>query len=182
MLRHAVTHEDLPALEVLRSGAEQALEWLRVRVVGPAVFDSLPAEEKEQWDGEEAFRAALGKYKRLMKQYYRQRTSKASTTGGWEGARELRMTLREVEDLVGAAVEGKDDDAREKVGRRVVQVLLGEEGGMIPSLRLVRSLLSRSMTLIYAIGNERNTTRRTQTPFRHQRPQSSVSGPRSYNS
>jgi ribosomal biogenesis protein LAS1 len=134
-LRHAVTHEDLPALEVLRTGAEQALEWLRVRVVGPAVFDSLPVEEKEQWDGEEAFRAALGKYKRLMKQYYRQRTSKASTTGGWEGARELRMTLREVEDLVGAAVEGKDDDVREKVGRRVVQVLLGEEGGMIPSLR-----------------------------------------------
>jgi hypothetical protein len=45
------------------------------------------------------------------------------------------MVMRQVEDLLVAAVEGKDDDGRERVGRTVVRVLLAFEGGMIPSLR-----------------------------------------------
>lgn len=111
-----------------------------MRVLGPAVFEPLPTEEgKQGWEGEEEFRDALARYKRLIKTYYRQRTTKgaamASATGGWEGARELRMVMRQVEDLLVATVEGKDDEGRERAGRTVVRVLLASEGGMIPSLR-----------------------------------------------
>lgn len=140
-LRHAVTHEDLPGLEVLRLGAGRALEWLRVEVVGPAVWpgDVVP-QRSEAWDGQEEFMVAIGKYKKLIKAYYRQRTSArgaeaVTSSGGWEGARELRMVMRQIEDVVGAALESKTDDARERVARSVVRVLLARHGGMIPSLR-----------------------------------------------
>lgn len=139
-LRHAVTHEDLPGLEVLRSGALRALEWLRREVVGPAVWpgDVVIREDRGMWAGKEEFTVALGKYKKLIKAYYRQRTSakSVSSTGGWEGARALRMVMRQIEDLVGAALEeNKADDAGERVARAVARVLLARQGGMVPSLR-----------------------------------------------
>lgn len=136
-LRHAVTHEDLPALEVLRSGALRAVDWLRRDVVGPAVWPGdVVQEETTVWAGKGDFCAAVGKYKKLIKAYYRQRTSArgVSSSAGWEGARALRMVMRQMEDLVGSAFEEKDA-AREQVARTVAKVLLARQGGMVPSFR-----------------------------------------------
>lgn len=136
-LRHAVTHEDLPALEVLRSGSLRAVDWLRRDVVGPAVWPGdVVQEDTTAWAGEADFCGALGRYKKLIKAYYRQRTSArgVSSSAGWEGARALRMVMRQMEDLVGSALEGKDA-GREKMARRIARVLLARLGGMVPSFR-----------------------------------------------
>lgn len=146
-LRHAVTHEDLPGLDVLRSGAGRAVEWIRREVMGPAIWGSVSeisgSGKNDSWGSEQEFKDLLARYKKLIKSYYRQRTTARSvisnagrTGGGWEGARELRMVMRQLEDLVDCALEAeKGDDGRAKVARSVGRVLLSRQGGMVPSLR-----------------------------------------------
>ena len=139
-IRHAVTHEDLPALGVLRTAVMRAVEWLRTDVLGPVVWpadaqlSSSSSTTREGWQGEDEFKGAVGKYKKLIKAYYRQRTSARGVTSsaGWEGARALRMVMRQMEDLVRGGIV---DIGRERVARRITRVFLAPQGGMVPSYR-----------------------------------------------
>jgi ribosomal biogenesis protein LAS1 len=111
-LRHEATHEDLPSLEILRDGVWKALEYLRVESLEPLVFSengntagtsrsiARRAELTERLD------VTFRKYKKVMKSYFRERTSKSVGSGG----NELRVVLREVEDTMEKALAEEEAD------------------------------------------------------------------------
>lgn len=145
-IRHAATHEDLPTYEALRAGVEQAIEWIRLEVMVPLVFPSAPNtdngllanDEKEQ----EEYLALIKRYKSLLRAFYRERTS--ANAALWSGARELRMTLRALEDKLESLPGREGQGVGDSEGKRQEQarwlartVLFAERGGLVPNARYV---------------------------------------------
>ena len=130
-LRHEATHEDLPSLEVLRDGVWKALEYLRVEALEPLVFSEdggaagSSRSQERRAELEVRLDTIFRKYKKVMKNYFRERTSKSVSSGG----KELRVVLREIEDTFAKAIAEEDVEV-------VIDVLtdcLLKPGCLIPS-------------------------------------------------
>ncbi|KAJ9101704.1 hypothetical protein QFC21_003042 [Naganishia friedmannii] len=140
-IRHAATHEDLPTYEALRTALEQATEWIRVEVMLPLVFPQNntdnPANDTDNQTTEnesQEYLSLVKKYKSLLRAFYRERTS--TNAALWSGARELRMTLRALEDkLEGLSARGQGDKREEQARWLARRVLFAERGGLVPNAR-----------------------------------------------
>jgi ribosomal biogenesis protein LAS1 len=133
-LRHEATHEDLPSLPVLREAVWKALEYLRVESLEPLVFSGIeiPSSSRSK-DARRRLGTQLDtlfrKHKRMMKGYFRERTSKSSGSGG----KELRVLMREIEDLVDKVLgEEGGEDERESMGLDVITDCLLKPGCLVP--------------------------------------------------
>jgi ribosomal biogenesis protein LAS1 len=133
-LRHEATHEDLPSLEVLREGVWKALEYLRMETFEPLVFSETNGNagssrsQERRADLENRLDTIFRKYKKVMKSYFRERTSKSIGSGS-AGGKDLRVILREIEDVFEKALGEEDAEV-------VVDVLtdcLLKPGCLIPS-------------------------------------------------
>jgi ribosomal biogenesis protein LAS1 len=111
-LRHEATHEDLPSLEVLREGVWKALEYLRVEAFEPLIFSEngdmagTSRSTARRAELEQRLDATFRKYKKVMKSYFRERTSKAVGSGG----KELRVVLRDAEESLEKALAEEEAD------------------------------------------------------------------------
>ncbi|GAA6037528.1 hypothetical protein JCM8097_008239 [Rhodosporidiobolus ruineniae] len=131
-LRHQATHEDLPALGVLREAAKQAVDWLYSHYWYPLLYpssaqslaSSLPPLPLD------TLRPLLASYKALVK------SSLKDASVAPRLKNDLLKAYREIEKWVAEnALGGKGTDgekARERALRGVVEVLIGEAGGLVP--------------------------------------------------
>lgn len=140
-LRHEATHEDLPSLEVLRDGVWKALEYLRVEAMEPLVFyenDSsltgtttrLAAERRDEL--KRSLEGSFRHYKKAIKTYFRERTSKAAAGSA---SKEIRVILREIEDVVEKALveeEASVNHIQDSVVLKVVVETLVQPGCLVP--------------------------------------------------
>ncbi len=127
-MRHQATHEDLPSLSILRDGLWKCIGYLRDAVMTPLVYPSSSSstngyidENAQQSQAKQDLHNQLSllfsNYKKLMKIYFRERTSRASTSNNsaWEGARELRGVLRDIETCLQDSSILEDEVKREIV-------------------------------------------------------------------
>ncbi|GAA5872576.1 hypothetical protein JCM1840_004841 [Sporobolomyces johnsonii] len=167
-LRHQATHEELPALPVLRDGARQALDWLYTHYWIPAITSSSSSSSSASSSRSnplpsaalEPLRTSLASYKSLQKTLIKD----ASQAGRIKN--ELGRLYRDVgrwaaENGAGvaagattttpagkgrggksAASGGREVAAmRERVMDAVVSVLVDEPGGLVPLAKKKRPTL-----------------------------------------
>ncbi|GAA6025862.1 hypothetical protein JCM10207_003236 [Rhodosporidiobolus poonsookiae] len=127
-LRHQATHEELPALGVLRNAARQALDWLYSSYWSPLLTSptapTLPALPLD------TLRPSLAAYKALLK------TSVRDASLAPRLKNDLLKVYKEIErwvaeNAIGAREVG-DVAARERALLGVVEVLVEEAGGLVP--------------------------------------------------
>ncbi|GAA5843143.1 hypothetical protein JCM3766R1_005249 [Sporobolomyces carnicolor] len=159
-LRHQATHEDLPALPVLRQGAHQALDWLFVHYWQPTMINSSHASTSTSTSPSpslvvplERFVQSLEQYKTLTKLAYKDRSQAGrvkndlvkvyrdlerwTTENGVPSAAAAAVT-RPPPSSAGFAkrnlAEGEATAAntREQVIEAIVRVLVDEPGWLVP--------------------------------------------------
>jgi ribosomal biogenesis protein LAS1 len=139
-LRHQATHEDLPSLNVLRSGLWSCIAYLRDYAMLPLVFamDSVnsgisTSREAQKRDLAVKLDSAIKRYKRLMKAYFATRTSKAASSTGsaWHGGQDLRKVMRDIEEMWTI----DDDDEALDMAREVLLNALLQVGCLVPLAR-----------------------------------------------
>ncbi|KAH8120502.1 Las1-domain-containing protein [Phellopilus nigrolimitatus] len=140
-LRHAATHEDLPSLESLRTGAREALVWLLHNYFLPTLSVSVSADRTSPPVQLSLLAPHIKKYKSLLKTITRDASLKTQLKG------DLARVLRDVERWVGEAqvassadvfsgwgageqADGDSENERWAL-ERMCEVLL-ERGGLVP--------------------------------------------------
>ncbi|GAA5926662.1 hypothetical protein JCM1841_003197 [Sporobolomyces salmonicolor] len=158
-LRHQATHEELPALPVLRDGARQALDWLYTHYWLPAISSSSsssssfssPRSNPLPSAALEPLRASLASYKSLQKTLLKDASQAGRIKNElWRLYRDLGRWAAEHGAGVGgaatttappgkgrggkpaASAEREVAAMRERVMDAIVSVLVDEAGGLVP--------------------------------------------------
>ncbi|GAA5916502.1 hypothetical protein JCM6882_001744, partial [Rhodosporidiobolus microsporus] len=133
-LRHQATHEELPSLGVLRGAGRQALDWLYTHYWHPLLHPSSLSQPASLLPPLplDTLRPSLMSYKSLLK------TSLRDVSQAPRLKNDLLKVYKEVERWVadnalgGKGGGGREREARERALRGVVELLVGEAGGMVP--------------------------------------------------
>ena len=150
-LRHAATHEDLPALSVLRDAARKGVDWLYARYWMPQRHALVAAQDAAVTDGIGA--EALSELADLLAAY-KAHQKQALRDLSLPTEREFARLARAIERWVTAATSGAgqvgagapgrhttdqarrdDQSASERAGCGALVQLLCETGGLVPVSR-----------------------------------------------
>ncbi|KAL5518691.1 LAS1 [Sanghuangporus vaninii] len=138
-LRHAATHEDLPSLELLRTGAKESLTWLLHKYFLP-ILSVASVEESAPVVRLSPLHPLLKRYKSLMKTISRDASLKSQYKD------ELAKSIRDIERWIGEAKvassavifngwganELDDGDENERWALERLSEALTERGGLVP--------------------------------------------------
>ncbi|KAL5534518.1 hypothetical protein ACEPAG_981 [Sanghuangporus baumii] len=138
-LRHAATHEDLPSLELLRTGAKESLTWLLHNYFLP-ILSVASVEESAPVVRLFPLHPLLKRYKSLMKIISRDASLKSQYKD------ELAKSIRDIDRWIGEAkvassavifngwgtCELDDGDENERWALERLSEALTERGGLVP--------------------------------------------------